>query len=72
MLETRVAALLDDRDQLRQENSALQGALEQAVAPLQEEINMLKDELAREKTMREVAVQRIDTILLRVKERMPE
>lgn len=72
MLEARVASLLDERDHLRQEIETLRGELERAEGPLQEEVSSLREELAREKAVREVATQRIDALLLRVKERIPE
>lgn len=74
MLETRVLSLLDERDRLQAEIDTLRGELEreQAGGPLREKITELQAELAREQVVREVAAQRIDALLLRVRERIPE
>ncbi|MDL2272594.1 cell division protein ZapB [Desulfovibrio sp. OttesenSCG-928-I05] len=71
-LEARVSSLLDERDLLRRENETLREELERAEGPLREELDSLREELDREKAVREVATQRIDALLLRVKERIPE
>jgi FtsZ-binding cell division protein ZapB len=71
-LELKISTLLDERDALRKELEELRGEQARALPPLREEITALKKELAEEQAVREAATQRIDALLLRVKERIPE
>lgn len=71
-LEAKIVALLEERDSLHRELGELRGEQARAVEPLRQEIASLKEELATEQAVRETATQRIDALLLRVKERIPE
>ena len=72
LLETRVTALLDEVQALRAENEQLRRDLTEKTGPLAEENAALQEALAQEKSARETAATRIDGLLQRLTERMPE
>ncbi len=72
LLEERVTALLQETQALRQENETLRRELSDKTAPLAEENRSLHDALAQEQAIKETAAKRIDALLLRITERIPE
>ena len=72
LLEERVNSLLGEVQALRRENDQLRRDLADKVAPLADENASLKNALAEEQTTRETAARRIDALLRRLSERMPE
>ena len=72
LLEERVTALLRETQALKQENENLRRELTEKTVPLAEENRSLHDALAQEQAVKEAAAKRIDALLLRITERLPE
>ena len=72
LLEERIGGLLEETHSLRLENDRLRQELATGTSSLTEENHALRDALAQEQTVRETATHRIDALLLRLKERLPE
>lgn len=72
LLEQRVHSLLDEMNVLQRENDQLQRDLTEKTGHLMEENASLKEALAREKTARETAAERVNALLQRLTDRMPE
>ncbi len=71
-LDERVTTLLGEIDSLRQENIQLRQDLAEKTAPLAEENAALQEALAQERIAKQTAVSRIDSLLQRLAEHMPE
>ncbi len=71
LLEERITRLLEETNGLRLENDRLRQELASG-ASLGEENRTLRDALAQEVSVRETATRRIDELLSRLKERIPE
>ncbi|GHV50552.1 hypothetical protein FACS1894168_1830 [Deltaproteobacteria bacterium] len=72
LLEKRVIALVEEVRGLKRENARLRQELNDKIGPLAEENASLQKALAQEKSTRETAAKRIDALLQRVTERVPE
>lgn len=72
LLEQRIQSLLDEVDALRRDNAGLRRDLTEKQGLLTEENEMVKEALAREKTAREAAAERINALLQRLAGRVPE
>jgi len=72
LLERRVHSLLDEMSALQREKDELRRDLTEKTGHLAEENASLKEALAQEKTARETAAERINALLQRLTERMPE
>ncbi len=71
-LEAKMIGLMDQCEALRRDNDMLRQEFDRTLTPLRQEVETLREELARERSVREATTQRIDALLLRVKERIPE
>ena len=72
LLEERVTSLLGEVDAVRRENARLRRDLTEKAGLLAEENATLKEALAQERTARENAANRIDSLLQRLAKHMPE
>jgi hypothetical protein len=68
-LELCVDALLSQMDTLREENRKLKDEQDHAVTRLNEENTLLKTELEQEKQRAGAALEKVDAIIRRLKER---
>jgi len=72
LLEEHVTSLMKEAHALRQENTQLRQELADKTVHLMEENTMLREELSQEHTVREMAANRIDTLLQRLTKQSPE
>ncbi len=72
VLDERVASLLREIDALRQENAQLRQGLAEKTGSLAEENAALQEALAQERIAKQTAASRIDSLLQRLAEHMPE
>ncbi len=72
VLDDRVTSLLRETDALRRENAQLRQDLTEKTGSLAEENAALQEALAQERIAKQTAVSRIDSLLQRLAEHMPE
>lgn len=72
MLEERVSSLMEEAHALRQENKELKQDLTDKTGPLADENSALREALAQERTARETAANRVDALLQRLTQHIPE
>ncbi len=72
LLDERVTSLLEEVHGLRRKKEQLLQDMADKIDPLEKENAMLKEALAQERTTRETAAERIDTLLQRLTKHMPE
>ena len=72
LLEERVSSLMDEVHALRQENAQLRRDMTEKTAPLVEQNSVLQEALDQERNTREAAAKRLDALLQRLNEHMPD
>lgn len=72
LLDERVGSLLRETDALRQENAQLRQNLAERTGSLAEENTVLQEALAQERAAKEMAANRIDSLLQCLAKHMPE
>lgn len=72
LLDEGVTSLMEEVRTLRRENNQLRQDMAELTGPLTEENAALHKALAEEQNTRETAVQRIDALLQRLTDRIPE
>lgn len=71
-LEQRIEGMLQGMTTLREENRRLKEEVDLGLAALEEENRSLKEELEQERSMREAVLQRVDSLLAKLKDQTDE